>query len=68
VITVDSSEENPEDITYTELSDDDCTALFESKMADVIKKMEQSFIFGDVAQEDFVLVKLAKKEHFSLYS
>jgi hypothetical protein len=38
LITVDSSEENPEDITYAELSDDDYTALFESEMADVIKK------------------------------
>jgi hypothetical protein len=69
LITVDSSEENPKDITYAELSDDDYTALFESEMADVIKKMEESFIFGDVAQGDFVLVKLAgKKEHFSLHS
>jgi hypothetical protein len=32
-------------------------------------KMEESFIFGGVAQGDFVLVKLAgKKEHFSLHS
>jgi hypothetical protein len=51
------------------LSDDDYTALFESEMAGVIKKMEESFIFGDVAQGDFVLVKMArKKEHFSLHS
>jgi hypothetical protein len=65
LITVDSSEENPEDITYTELSNDDFTALFESEMADVIKNIEESFIFGDVAQGDFFLVKLAgKKEHF----
>jgi hypothetical protein len=27
LITVDSSEENPEDVTYTELSDHDYTAL-----------------------------------------
>jgi hypothetical protein len=31
-------------------------------------KMEDSFIFGDVAQGAFVLVKLAGKEHFSLHS
>jgi hypothetical protein len=43
LITVDSSEENPEDITYTELSDDDYTALFESEMADVIKKNGTEF-------------------------
>jgi hypothetical protein len=61
LITVDSSEENPEHITYTELSDDDCTALFESEISDVIKKMEESFIFGDAAKGDFVLVKLAGK-------
>jgi hypothetical protein len=36
LIAVDSSEENPEDITYKELSDDDCTTLFENEMADVI--------------------------------
>jgi hypothetical protein len=35
--TVDSSEENPEDITYAELSDDDYTTLFESEKGDVIK-------------------------------
>jgi hypothetical protein len=42
LITVDSSEENPEDITHTELSDD-YTALFESEMADVIKKNGREF-------------------------
>jgi hypothetical protein len=67
LITVDSSEENSEDITYAELSDDDYTALFESKMADVIKKIEESFIFGEVAQGDFVLVKLAEKKGISHY-
>jgi hypothetical protein len=60
LITVDSSEENPEDITYTELSDDDYTALFESEMADVIKKMEEFFIFG--GHKILVLVKLAGKK------
>jgi hypothetical protein len=69
LITVDSSEENPEDITYLELSDDDYRALFESEMADVIKNMEESFVFGNEAQGDFVLLKLAgKKEHFSLHN
>jgi hypothetical protein len=43
LITVDSSEENPEDITYTELSDDDYTTLFESEMADVVKKNGRVF-------------------------
>jgi hypothetical protein len=66
-ITVDSSEENPEDIAYTELSDDDYTALFEGEMADVIKKVEESFIFGDVAQGDFVLVKLAGEKSIFHY-
>jgi hypothetical protein len=47
LINVDSSE----DITYTDLSDDDYTALFVSEMADVIKKMKEIFIFGDVGQE-----------------
>jgi hypothetical protein len=56
LITVGSSEENPEDIACTELSDDDYTALFLSEMADVIKKNGESFIFGDVAQGDFILV------------
>jgi hypothetical protein len=52
------------------LSDGDYRAPFESEMADVIEgEMDESFIFGDVAQGDFVLVKLAgKKEHFSLHS
>jgi hypothetical protein len=36
LITVDSSEGNPEDITHTELSDDNYTSLFESEMADAI--------------------------------
>jgi hypothetical protein len=62
LITVDSSEENSEDITYAELSNYDHTALLESEMANVIKKMEESFIFGDVAQGDFVLVKLTGKK------
>jgi hypothetical protein len=67
LITVDSSKENPGDITYEELSDDDYTALFESEMADIIKKMEESFIFGDVAQGDFVLVKLAVRKSIFHY-
>jgi hypothetical protein len=66
-MTVDSSEENPKDITYTELSDDDYTTLFDSEMADVIKKMEESFIFGDVAKGDIVLVKLAGKKSIFHY-
>jgi hypothetical protein len=37
LITVDSSEEEPEEVTYTELSDD-YTTLFESEMADVTEK------------------------------
>jgi hypothetical protein len=45
LITADSSEESPEDITCTELSDDDYTALFESEMAYVIRKMEESYIY-----------------------
>jgi hypothetical protein len=45
LITVNSSEENPEDITYTELSDDDYTALFESEMAYVIKKWKEFHIW-----------------------
>jgi hypothetical protein len=33
-----------------------------------LKKMEECFIFSDVAQGDFVLVKLArKKKHSSLH-
>jgi hypothetical protein len=68
LITVDSSEENPEDITYAELSDDDYTALKVEWLMS-LKEMEESLIFGDVAQGDFVLVKLAgKKEHLSLHS
>jgi hypothetical protein len=63
LITVDSSEEDPEDVTYIELSDDDYTTLFESEMADVTEeKMEESMIFGHVAQGDFDLVKLARKK------
>jgi hypothetical protein len=46
LITADSSEENPEDITYTKLSDDDYTALSESEMADVIKKNGREFHIG----------------------
>jgi hypothetical protein len=36
--TVDSSEEEPEYITYAELSDDDSITVFESEMADVIEE------------------------------
>jgi hypothetical protein len=65
LITVDSSEEDPEDVTYAELSDDDYTTLLESEIADDIKeKMEESFMFGDVAQGDFVLLKMAGKRAF----
>jgi hypothetical protein len=64
LITVDSCE----DVTYTELSDDDYTILFESEMADAIEeKMEDSFIFGDVTQGDFVLLNLARKKNIFHY-
>jgi hypothetical protein len=33
----------------------------------LLKKMEQSFIFGDVAQGDIVLVKLAGKKSIFHY-
>jgi hypothetical protein len=38
LITADSSEENPEDVTYAESSGDDYKTLFESEMADVIEE------------------------------
>jgi hypothetical protein len=69
LISVDSFEEDPEDVACAELSDDDYTALFQSEMADVIEeKMDESFIFGDVAQEDFVLVKVAGKKNIFHYT
>jgi hypothetical protein len=67
LITVDSSEENPEDVTYAELSDDDYTTLFESEMADFIENMEESFMFGVVAKGYFFLVKLAGKKKKNIF-
>jgi hypothetical protein len=65
LITVDSSEEDTENVAYAEFSDDDYKALFESEMADVAEEeMDESFIFGYVAQGDFVLVKLAGERAF----
>jgi hypothetical protein len=67
LITVESSEEETEDITYAELSDDDYTTLFERETINVTeKKIEESFLFGDVGQGDFVLVKLAGKKSMGL--
>jgi hypothetical protein len=66
-ITVESSEEETENITYAELSDDDYTTLFEREIINVTEeKIEESFIFGDVGQGDFVLVKLAGKKSMGL--
>jgi hypothetical protein len=49
LITVESSEEDSEDITHAELSDDDYTALSEGEMVNIIEeKIEESFIFGGV--------------------
>jgi hypothetical protein len=38
LITVYSSEEDPEDVSYADLSDNDYTTLFQSEMADVIEE------------------------------
>jgi hypothetical protein len=68
MITVDSSEENPEGITYTELSDDDYTALFESGMADVIKRNGIKFHIWWCGTRFYFSKAGRKKEHFSLHS
>jgi hypothetical protein len=68
LITVESSEEDSEDITHAELSDDDYTALSEGEMVNIIEdKIEESFIFGGVAQGDYVIVKLAGKNSIFYY-
>jgi hypothetical protein len=67
LITVESSEEECEDIMYTHLRDD-YTALFESEMVNVIEeKVEESLIFGDVAQGKFLAKLAGKKSIFLLH-
>jgi len=61
LITVDSSEEELQEIPYVEWSIDDYGEVSKKEIANIT---EESFAVGDVAREDFILVKLARKGAF----
>lgn len=59
--TVDSSEEEPQEILYAELSDYDYVQVIETETAIVSK---ESFAVGIVSRGDFIVVKLAGRGAF----
>jgi hypothetical protein len=61
LITVDSSEEELQEIPYVEWSNDDYVEVSEKEIANIT---EESFAVGDVAREDFILVNLPRKGAF----
>jgi hypothetical protein len=59
--TVDSSEEEPQEIPCAELSNYDYVQVSETETAIV---SEESFAVGDAARGDFIVVKLAGRGAF----
>jgi hypothetical protein len=62
LIIVDSTEGEPENLPYTELSTGSCVEVSEKEIATIT---EESFAIGNVAKGDFILVKIARMRSIS---